>query len=85
MYELDVCLTKDKKLVVHHDALLRRTCGQEKEIAECNYADLPCFMAEFQSFGGPIMKTSQNRIPLLEQMFEKFPDKPMNIELKTPS
>lgn len=31
------------------------------------------------------MKTNKNKIPLLEEVFEKFPEKPMNIELKTPS
>lgn len=30
MFELDVCLTKDKKLVVHHDSSLSRTCGVSK-------------------------------------------------------
>lgn len=29
MFELDVCLTKDGKLVVHHDARLTRTCGSD--------------------------------------------------------
>lgn len=28
MYELDVCFTKDKKLVVHHDHDLARTCNK---------------------------------------------------------
>ena len=65
MFELDVCLTRDKKLVVHHDAFLNRTCGKDIEISECDYKDLPRFMPEFQSFGGPIMKSSQNKIPLL--------------------
>lgn len=33
MFELDVCLTKDKKLVVHHDSTLSRTCGINREIS----------------------------------------------------
>lgn len=32
MFELDVCLTKDKKLVVHHDATLSRLCGKSSPI-----------------------------------------------------
>lgn len=32
MFELDVCLTKDKKLVVHHDATLGRLCGKALSI-----------------------------------------------------
>jgi len=43
MFELDVCLTKDKKLVVHHDSNTSRTCGVNIDISECNYEDLPKF------------------------------------------
>ena len=43
MFELDVCLTKDKQLVVHHDANVSRTTGKSIFISECNYEDLPRF------------------------------------------
>ena len=43
MFELDVCLTKDKQLVVHHDANVLRTCGKPIAISDCNYEDLPHF------------------------------------------
>lgn len=33
MFELDLCVTKDGQLVVHHDASLRRTCGLNKDIS----------------------------------------------------
>ncbi len=39
--ELDVQLTKDGQLVVHHDGSLKRVCGVDKLIREVNYADLP--------------------------------------------
>ena len=55
MFELDVCLTKDKKIVVHHDANVNRTCGKNILIADCNYEDLPRFQKEFQSFAGPML------------------------------
>lgn len=29
--------------------------------------------------------TTSNRIPLLDELFQEFPDMPMNIELKTPT
>lgn len=32
MLEMDVCFTKDLKLVVHHDSNLIRTCGIDKKI-----------------------------------------------------
>lgn len=39
--EMDVCLTKDKKIVVVHDSLLTRMTGVNKHVEEFNYADLP--------------------------------------------
>ena len=68
-----MCLTKDKKLVVHHDATVSRTCGKNISIAECNYEDLPRFKKEFQSFAGPMLISEENKIPLLEEMFQNFP------------
>eukprot|EP00298_Acanthocystis_sp_HF-20_P012146 c19739_g1_i1.p1 GENE.c19739_g1_i1~~c19739_g1_i1.p1 ORF type:complete len:266 (-),score=115.18 c19739_g1_i1:35-832(-) len=41
MIELDVHLTKDKKVVVFHDHTLKRVCGVEGKISDCLYADLP--------------------------------------------
>lgn len=38
--ELDVQLTRDEKLVVHHDATLARVCGVDKRIAELTWAEL---------------------------------------------
>ena len=46
MLEMDVCETKDKKLVVHHDQNLFRTCGVEKKVNEYNFEDLPPFKDE---------------------------------------
>ena len=39
--ELDVQLTKDGQLVVHHDGSLKRVCGVDQLIREVNFADLP--------------------------------------------
>ena len=80
-----MCLTKDKQLVVHHDANVFRTTGKSIDISECNYEDLPRFQKEFQSFAGPKLISEENKIPLLDDVFKTFPRKPMNIELKTPS
>ena len=52
MFELDVCLTKDKKLVVHHDATLIRLCGKALSIEETNFADLPPYLNVIEAFGG---------------------------------
>ena len=32
-----------------------------------------------------MVKTEENKIILLEDLFREFPDQPMNIELKTPT
>lgn len=39
--ELDVQLTKDGQLVVHHDGSTRRVCGVDAVIRQTNFADLP--------------------------------------------
>lgn len=38
--ELDVQLTKDHKLVVFHDATLKRMCGIKKAVSQCTYEEL---------------------------------------------
>ena len=38
--ELDVQLTTDDQLVVFHDASLKRICGIEKNLIDCDYAQL---------------------------------------------
>ena len=38
--ELDVHLTKDKKIVVFHDNSLKRVCGINKKIEDCTYDEL---------------------------------------------
>ena len=61
MFELDVCLTKDKKLVVHHDATLMRLCGKALSIEETNFADLPPYLNVIEAFGGG--KSQYNQQP----------------------
>lgn len=39
--ELDVQLTRDGQLVVHHDGNVKRVCGVDRRIRETDYADLP--------------------------------------------
>lgn len=44
MLECDIQLTKDKVVIVMHDANLGRVCGEEYEgklVSEYDYADLP--------------------------------------------
>ena len=39
--ELDVCLSKDGKVVIIHDSHLKRISGIDKKVHDLNYEDLP--------------------------------------------
>lgn len=78
--ELDVGQTKDKKIVVLHDANLKRTTSLDKNIWEVTYDEIKELDAG--SFLDP--KFKNERIPLLEEVleFSKENNIKLNIELK---
>lgn len=45
---MDICETKDKVLVVHHDKTLNRICGLNAQISELDYKNLPKVQPEVQ-------------------------------------
>ncbi len=70
--EMDVHLTVDGYVMVHHDFNIRRMTGIEGNIEESEYSD--------------IKKAKINgkyKIPLLENVFREFPDQKLFVELKT--
>ena len=68
--ELDVQLTKDGKLVVHHDGSLKRVCGVDKLIREMDFADLP-------------LLPDGSRIPLLREVLSMVDGRaPIIVEVK---
>ncbi len=80
--EMDVCFTKDKKLVVHHDSNLVRTCGVHTHIEDLQHKDLPSFLPKVAlDFAVKLHmeETADLKIPLLEEVFKEFPNTPMNI------
>uniref|UniRef100_A0A667YTT8 Glycerophosphodiester phosphodiesterase domain containing 1 n=1 Tax=Myripristis murdjan TaxID=586833 RepID=A0A667YTT8_9TELE len=85
MLELDCHLTKDEQVVVSHDAHLRRSTGMNAYISDVTYAELPpylcklgvTFQRECYCEGG-----EDKRIPLLRDVFEAFPNTPVNIDIK---
>uniref|UniRef100_A0A672HTC9 GP-PDE domain-containing protein n=1 Tax=Salarias fasciatus TaxID=181472 RepID=A0A672HTC9_SALFA len=85
MLELDCHLTKDEQVVVSHDANLQRACGINADISNMTYAELPSYLCKlgvtFQREcvceGG-----QDKRIPLLRDVFEAFPNTPVNIDIK---
>ena len=71
--ELDVHLTKDKRLAVIHDSSLRRTCGAEGTVEDMTAAELATFRLE----------GTEERIPFLEEVLPLFEGKaPLIVELK---
>lgn len=85
MLELDCHLTKDEEVVVSHDANLRRSTGINAYICDRTYAELPpylcklgvTFQRECYCEGG-----DDKRIPLLRDIFDAFPNTPVNIDIK---
>ncbi|XP_036821580.1 lysophospholipase D GDPD1 isoform X2 [Oncorhynchus mykiss] len=85
MLELDCHMTKDEQVVVSHDANLERSTGISAYISDVAYADLPpylcklgvTFQRECVCEGG-----EDKHIPLLRDVFEAFPNTPVNIDIK---
>ncbi len=71
--ELDVQLTKDKSLVVFHDADLKRMCGVSKKVSECTYEELCSY---------PLLGTGEY-IPLFVEVLDYVSERvPLLIEIK---
>lgn len=73
--EMDVQLTKDRKVVLFHDENLLRVTNVEKRIAETTYTELREFDAayNFSEEQGFPLRGKTFRIPLLENAFKRFP------------
>ncbi len=68
--ELDVQLTRDGKLVVHHDGSLKRVCGVDQKLLDTDYADLP-------------LLPDGSRIPLLQEVLDMVNGRaPIIVEVK---
>jgi len=71
--ELDVHLTKDGRLVIHHDDSLLRLCGADKKISQLT-------LAEIQAFS---LGNTNERIPTLEDVLFLIDGRiPLIVELK---
>lgn len=63
-FEFDVHMTRDGKLVVHHDYDLKPTAGRDLKIADLSYAELKKFNVG-NKFGYPF-----ERVPLLSEVVD---------------
>ena len=70
--ELDIQLTKDKKVVVVHDESLKRNCRIDKTIQECTYEELqkyPLFNSEATiPLFTDVLKTIDGKVPLIVEV-----------------
>ncbi|MFT5210644.1 MAG: glycerophosphoryl diester phosphodiesterase [Flavobacterium sp.] len=84
--ELDVHMTKDGHIVVMHDNTVDRTTNGSGLISSMTFAEIKTLkVAEKWSNDGGITYPYKSRaltIPSLKEVFAKFPDYPMNIEIK---
>ncbi|NLG02792.1 MAG: glycerophosphodiester phosphodiesterase [Clostridia bacterium] len=71
--ELDVQMTKDFKLVVFHDATLKRMCGVEGYLRDYTYEELQAFS----------LKGTKERIPLFEEVLKELGETTLICELKS--
>lgn len=70
--ELDVQYSKDKKLVVFHDATLNRMCGVDKKVADCTYEELLSYSLD----------STDEKIPLFKDVLEILGEAPLVCEVK---
>ena len=78
--ELDVQITKDNILVVHHDSHLERLTGKQTFISDLSYNELLSIDARGTEFGSLEIQ----RIPKLEDVLDILPENTaINIEIKS--
>lgn len=88
MFEIDCQITKDAFTVVAHDNNLLRLCGKNIMISDTKFVDLPPLLTSQRldfDHGSTITKVipeCDRKIVLLEDLFLKHPDMPMNIDIK---
>ena len=85
MLEMDVRLTRDGKLTVHHDSTIDRTSDGTGRVIDYRYDELKAFNfgANFVNLDGkPAYEDQKFNTPNLESVFQTFPDIPMIINIK---
>lgn len=84
MLELDCHLTHDGHVVVSHDENLLRQTGHDVTVSSLNLQDLPLYKERLEvTFkAGHYSSGADREFALLEDLFRKFPEMPVSIEIK---
>ena len=84
--ELDVHMTRDRQIVVIHDATVDRTTNGSGAVSEMTLDEVRGFDAghNFSPDGGPTRPYRGRgvRVPTFGEVLEEFPGVPVNIEIK---
>lgn len=86
MLEMDVQLTRDGQVVISHDNNLLRSTGVDKNISDLNYSELPLLKEQLPvDFDNANMCKGGNdrKIALLKDVFQQFPNVPVNVDIKS--
>ncbi len=84
--ELDIHLTADSQIVVCHDKTIDRTSDSSGEIRYMDYQTLSTFNFGYHFIdenGDYPYRNDAVKIPLLEEVFQQFPNSKMIIEIKS--
>ena len=82
--EMDLRITKDGKVVVFHDAILDRTTNGKGKVCDFTYNEISQLDAGYWFNNNNIFQYRDNeiKIPLLEDIFEQFPNTYLNLDIK---
>ncbi len=83
--ELDVRLSRDGVVVIHHDASLRRTTDSPRDVADLTAGELARVDAgwPFQRDGGYPFRSQGLGVPTLDAVLTRYRDVRVIVELKT--
>lgn len=85
--EMDVCVTADGIAVTLHDLTIDRTSDGEGDVSTFTYEELQAFNfgAKFRALDGTYPYADiQVPIPTVEQIFARYPNQLIEIEIKSP-